>query len=260
MFSMNLTFSMKTSKEDTSDDHPGTISPVSPGFTLLELVVSLTIISLIVLVLYQAFSTGARVWDRDNGQFDETLRLQGVLRLLEEDMIQAVPYNMNWQEGETQLFAGGTGYISYVTGNGKGAFSGADAGLFFSTLFVDVCPDESRNCLYLFKSPYPSREFVSMVQDFRTGTEFQRQHFLPDPYLAERAVPVIKGVEELNFSYSREDFAPFAGTVDTQQHQILHEEGRLTEKEWISDELPGRIRIYFVLEEQEYAVHVPVGK
>jgi len=257
---MNLVFLMKTSKEDTSREDFNNTSLGCSGFTLLELVVSLTIMSMVVLVLYQAFSLGTRVWDRDDRLLDDTFRLEASLRMMEEDMIQAVPYNMTWQEGEIQLFSGGPRYVSYVTGNGKGAFSGAGAGLFFSTLFMDDCPDESKDCLYLFKAPKPSREFVETVHDFRTGTEFQRQYFSPGPYLTERAVLILKGVESLNFSYSRDEFFPFAGLTEEHRQHFLHEEGRLSEEEWVADELPGQLRLYFILDEQEYVLHVPVGK
>jgi prepilin-type N-terminal cleavage/methylation domain-containing protein len=56
MFNTNLVFSVKISKEFTSSNKCFTGSPgKNQGFTLMELMVSMTIISMVVVVLYFAF-------------------------------------------------------------------------------------------------------------------------------------------------------------------------------------------------------------
>ena len=76
MPSMNLISSVKTSRTFISTDGCPKGSPAgSSGFTLLELIVSMTIISMIVLVLYFAFSIGARSWEGDDPQSGHEVRL-----------------------------------------------------------------------------------------------------------------------------------------------------------------------------------------
>ncbi len=229
------------------------------GFTLLELIVSLTILSLVVLVLYTAFSMGVRIFDQDNQKEDKIVRLEAALRMLQEDMMRAVPYNMNWQEGQINLFAGGPRTLFYVTGSGTGAFSGAGAGLFFSCLFVDDCPDSAEECLYLFKSSKPSPDYVQTVDRFNRSSEFQREYFVPEAKLAEKGIVVLDGVQDLNFSYSGDQFIPFAG-LDEDLSGKMHGQDKLPMDHWLENELPGRIRISFSLEGKEYVVHVPVGE
>ena len=230
----------------------------SKGFTLLELLLSLSIISLVLLVLYQAFSVGFRVWERDQELSGEMFRLEAVLKLLEEDMLQAVPYNMNWKEGGIQLFAGGPKSVYYVTGNGTGAISGPDAGLFFCALYSDSCPDGQGECLYLHKSPRPAPEFVEAVNEFR-GTPTPRGHYDAGAHLRDEGIVILENAADINFSYIAEEFVPFAGMQEIKDHAPIYEKDFQHEEEWILNQLPGQIRVSFVLDEEEYFVHVPVG-
>lgn len=260
MFSMSLGSSVKISDEFISHDVcPDTLSNHSQGFTLLELIVSMTIISMVVLVLYFAFSTGVRSWDSDVVHGEQEMRLEAVLRLMEDDLGHAVPYNMNWQKGPVSLFAGGPRTMFYVTGNGTGAFSGAGAGLFFSILYVDDCPDETLDCLFVYKSFRPSPEYISSADQFRTASEFQRENFSPDTEIAEKSLLVLKGLEGMNFSYSSERFAAFAGTNSDGASQLM-DDNQLDEEFWVSDELPGQVRIDFSFDDRDFFVLVPVGE
>lgn len=258
MHNMQQTSLTRTSKDNTSRT-PDSQCANSSGFTLLELVVAMTIVSLVVLTLYQAFSVGVRVWDSDERPVEDVVRLEAALRLLHDDIYMSTGYDINWREGSTPLFAGGPGSVFYVTRNGTGALGGAGYGLFFSALYLDDCPNSDAECLYLFKSSRPLREFVEEVHSFRQGTEFEREHYRPGSYLAENSIKVLDGVEDWNISYSPEEFRPFAGLEEEQPDQRLHERGRLSEDEWVQEEHPGRVRIAFKHEDSEYVTHVPAG-
>ncbi|WP_291323173.1 prepilin-type N-terminal cleavage/methylation domain-containing protein [Desulfonatronospira sp.] len=237
-----------------------TIYHKSSGFTLLELVVAMTIVSLVVLTLYQAFSIGVRVWDSDDRQTEKAVRLEAALRLIQDDISRAVSYDINWSEGSTLLFAGGPDSIFYVTRNGTGAIGGAGSALFFSVLYLDSCQESDGRCLFIFKSPRPGKEFVEAVDSFRRGTEFEREHYQPGSYFAEKSVKVLDRIEDWNISYSPEEFQPFAGLELELPDQRLHERGRLADEDWVQDDLPGRVRIAFKHEDLEYEKHVPVGQ
>lgn len=229
------------------------------GFTLLELIISMTIISMVVLVLYYSFSVGSRVWEGNARKTDQPSRLEAALRLFNNDMTQAVPYNMNWEKGNISLFSGGPNAMFYVTGNGTGSFSGPGAGLYFSLMFVDHCPDNNKKCLYLYKTPRPESEFIREVDRFRSAGEFGRENFIPESKIADKSIPVLTQLESLEISYSHEDFKPFEGSGREVMSQKAAEEESLAEDHWQLNELPGQAKISFVLDDREYSIQVPVG-
>lgn len=261
MLIMSQIFSVMNSRMSISPEPRRKDVPAgSYGFTLLELIISMTIISMIVLVLYFAFSIGVRTWESDESADDIETRLEATLRLIEDDFRNIVPYDMNWERGALTLFAGGPRTVFYVTGNGTGAVSGAGAGLFFSMLYVDECPETSDNCLFLYKSPVPSPEFVRAVDGFKDEGELRRGFFSPGTEIAEESILVLEGLIESSFSYSSEGFIPFAGTEHEETEQSMLEEDVLSEESWTSEELPGQARVAFVFEDREFAVQVQVGE
>ncbi len=229
------------------------------GFTLLELIISMTIISMVVLVLYFAFSTGVRVWDRDDSQASEYERIEAVLRLVETDLAEAVPYNMNWEMGSLALFTGGKTSLYYVTGNGTGAMAGAGAGLFFTALYAGDCPEDPETCLFLYKSPRPHPEYVENVDDFRGATEIQREYFKPGGHIEQNSILLLKGVESLKFTFSIDEFQPFGMSRDDSGEVSFMDEGDLSEDHWNQDDLPGQVRLSFMLDEKSYTVHAAVA-
>lgn len=220
----------------------------------------MTIISMVVIVLYFAFSTGVRVWERDSSIENESVRLEAVLRLIEKDIAEIVPYNMNWEKGSVSLFAGGPSSMFYVTGNGTGSVSGAGAGLFFTLLYVDGCPDSDEDCLFLYKSSRPEPEFIEAVDEFRNYGEFQMEHYAPGSMIKDQSLSVISGVQSLKFSFSEDEFIPFAGTEHEVQDDLFSEEGTLSEEQWVKDVLPGQTRIVLSLDEKEYFVQGALGE
>lgn len=260
MFNTNLVFSVKILKEFTSSNNCLTGSPgKNLGFTLMELMVSMTIISMVVVVLYFAFSMGSRSWDKDDLRTGREVRLETVLRLIQDDLLNAVPYAMNWEKGSISLFAGGPRSIFYVTGNGAGAVSGAGAGLFFTFLYVDECLETTEECLFLYKASRPSPEFVSTVDEFTSTSEFQRLNFSPGTEIANKSILIQNNLDDLNISYSSEDFIPFAGSGHEAPETYTLSNDVLPEDQWTAKELPGQVRLVFSFEDREYVVHVPVG-
>ncbi len=254
-------FSVKTSREIISiNSSEKYYWQASSGFTLLELVISMTIVSMVVVVLYFAFSTGSRVWDRDLEQEDEQSRLEAVLRLINNDMSRMVPYDMNHEGKVLSLPAGGSSSFFYVTGNGTGSMAGTGAGLYFSVLFVDECEGDTEQCLYLYKSPRPEEKLVDEAKKFRNAGERQRELFGPGTEIAENSILLVPGVEDFLISYSSEEFKAFTGTEPKDDERSFLKEGSLDGQEWIEQGLPGQVRVSFTLKDQKLMVHSPVYK
>lgn len=259
MFSMIPIFSAKILKAHISPHRSSKNTSVSiPGFTLLELIISMTIVSMVVLVLYYAFSIGVRTWDSQDDAEQEVMRLEAVIRLVEEDFRQIVPYNMIWEKGEISLFAGGGQSVFYVTENGLGSVSGAGAGLFFAGLYLDQCPDDPDKCLFLIKKPYPSMAFVDQVNFFKGLGEFQRRDYIPGTQITEDKILLVEGLSEARFSFSSRQYIPFGGISHDLPDDHRTRDGQLEEDHWVRKELPSQIRFEFVLQDKRWVVHLPL--
>ncbi len=259
MFSMIPIFSAKILKVPTFLDRSKNHTPVRiPGFTLLELIISMTIVSMVVLVLYSAFSIGVRTWDSQDDPEQEVMRLEAVVRLLEEDFRQIVPYNMFWEKGEISLFAGGRQSVFYVTENGLGSASGAGAGLYFACLYLDQCPDDPGKCLFLTKKPYPSMAFVDQVNFFKGLGQFQRRDYIPGTQITEDKILLVEGLSEARFSFSSRQYIPFGGTPHDLPDDHRIRDDQLEEDHWTTRELPAQIRFDFVVQDRKWIVHLPL--
>ena len=124
----------------------------SSGFTLLELIISLTITAMVVVVVYSAFSLGVRVWERQGQESDAVKRDEIMFRLLDRDVADMAPYVMLLDGASLSLTAGGPTAFFYVTRNGFGALRRQDRALFFTCLFVAE-DDDKDLALYLYKVP-----------------------------------------------------------------------------------------------------------
>jgi len=233
----------------------------SAGFTLLETVISLAIVSLLMLVLYLSFSTAATVWNRGGGEDSPRPRQETLARLLADDFRGLRPYTLNWEQGQTFAFAGGAATLFYATTGGLGAEDRERGGLFFSCLFL--APQEAgrpgqvsragRNgglSLFLFKSPYPSQEYFQALHEFAQATGETRKTWLPPESLRQRSVLLLGGLSEAAFSFAadtqnlsralKEDADPFAGQQP------------LPQAEWSGANLPALAQLEYTLDNETF--------
>ena len=109
------------------------------GFTLLELMISLTIISLIVVIIFGAFSVGSRACEKGEQDVNIRQRLRIVLELVKRQLSSACRRTIKIDGDETVLFKGeknsldfasrlflvpgkqsGVSYVKYVVESDKG--------------------------------------------------------------------------------------------------------------------------------------------
>jgi general secretion pathway protein J len=75
------------------------------GFTLLELVVSFTILGLIVIVVFGALRLGTNAWERGGDQSELVQRRRVVLNLLSQQIKSAFPYKVKASKAEPDYIA-----------------------------------------------------------------------------------------------------------------------------------------------------------
>lgn len=227
------------------------------GFTLIELIISLTIISMLVLVIYMAFSIGVSVWEKQDEKSDTYKRHSIMVRLLEDDFSQVSPYTLNWEKGKVFFFSAGPRAVYYVTQNGLGAKARQDKSLFFSCLYLDKSEDGTIG-LFLYKTPYPQPEMIQDMQDLRNMSKAQRENYIPNSFIREQAVLILKDLQEPSFSFSEVDFKPLEG---------MNEDSNATEEkayrthmhsEWTRNELPKQMKFSYQIGEKDYFVHTEI--
>ncbi|MGM0760868.1 MAG: PulJ/GspJ family protein [Thermodesulfobacteriota bacterium] len=234
------------------------------GFTLLEMIISLTVMSLVVLTLYMAFSLGVDVWKKmEEDQKSKTQRKAIALRLLQNDFRSLCLYTFNSEKGEFLFFAGGPQCVFYVTTNGLGAAHRLDKALFFACLYVHTAPNGQGNSLYVYKSGVPGPELLRALRDFQAGTEIERSSYVPPAFILQESVQVINNVHDAQFGYQRQAYPLFSGVkteVQEVQSQQKDEGKVLAKTHWVDSELPAQISFRAGGELGDFLVCTPLSR
>ena len=174
----------------------------SRGFTLIEMIIALTILALVVSVLYLAFSSAGRIWSRQQFKGGRAERESALARLLQDDLGSLVPYNYSDENGAGFFFALGPKVLFYATTSAFGAHERVDDGLYFACLYfregdVDSETDEGGQTLYLVKELGPKQYLLEALRQFVNQPEAE---LVPDEKLRKASIPVLSGLEEPSFA------------------------------------------------------------
>jgi len=87
------------------------------GFTLIEVIVTLTILGFIVVIVFGAFSLCLSAWERGEATKEEYQEIRNVSQLLSRQIKSAVPYKAKTEkaEGDYLAFEGNTHSIRFVS-------------------------------------------------------------------------------------------------------------------------------------------------
>jgi len=107
----------------------------SKGFTLLELLIALTIFSMIVVVIFACLHMGVRAWEKgeENAQKNQEMRI--LLDLIPQQIRSLYPYRFKEGNIEFLAFKGNNHSIRFIST--LGATSKEPAGLSFVSYFFD---------------------------------------------------------------------------------------------------------------------------
>ena len=88
----------------------------SAGFTLLELLIAITLLGLLLAALFGGLRLGARAWERGAERLDQSARLQVVQNFLRDRLAQAYPLQGDDEADRSQMaFAGDVDTLQFVT-------------------------------------------------------------------------------------------------------------------------------------------------
>jgi len=155
------------------------------GFTLIEVVITLTILGFILLIIFGSFRLGLSAWERGESMKDEYQRLRIVSQLISQQIKSTVPYKIKPQKAEGD----------YLAFEGK-----AQSLKFVSTLPVKAKGPEG---------------FVYAIYQFEEGGNeggrliLYEQRALNKDLFAEEpkeevGVPLLEGISDVRFEYYRE--------------------------------------------------------
>jgi len=157
------------------------------GFTLLEMVITLTILGFILLIIFGAFRLGISAWEKGESSREEYQKVRAVLQVVSRQLKSMVPYKVKTEKAEGDYLA----------------FEGRPRSLkFVSTLSMRTNQPEG---------------FVYAIYEFRDGGDRNgslvvyeqrvliRKNFFEEGPREELGVPLIEGISDIQFEYYREE-------------------------------------------------------
>jgi general secretion pathway protein J len=155
-------------------------SPTEVGFTLIEVIVALTIMSLVVIVAFSGLSIAIDSWERGSRRLDELDRRVTVERLLKRQLAVASPARFFQLEGETfSLFRGSPERLEFISdyslADGSADYRKIDyfirdGGFYYGeTAIFDYTPSENEQepTRLLAKFSRVSFQYLGMAQNGR---------------------------------------------------------------------------------------------
>lgn len=105
------------------DSHPVSLCTYQPsrfkeeraGFTLLELILSITILSMVALIMGSGFRLGIKAWEKGESETQETQRLRALSGLIFQSVKSAYPYKIKTENETMVVFEGDANSLLFVT-------------------------------------------------------------------------------------------------------------------------------------------------
>jgi general secretion pathway protein J len=85
------------------------------GFTLLELILAITILSIVALIIGSGFRLGVKAWEKGEIEAQETQRLRVLSGLISQNLKSIYPYEMEVEGKKVIVFEGNKNSIMFVT-------------------------------------------------------------------------------------------------------------------------------------------------
>lgn len=231
----------------------------SPGFTLIEVIISMTIMALVVTVLYYAFSLGVTTWNTQEIKSSAMERYFKVLKLLETDFSSMRPYTLQHEKGQFSFCHGSSSVFFYLTGNAFGAPERQEQGIYFTCLYLQTTGSEEKQSLFLYKTPRPGLELIESFIQFQQLDPAGKDSFQPDQAFREQSIRLLENVESEGFLYAAKRFESFQG--DLAQNGTagsVPSSADSFQDQWIANELPGQVRFQFHAAGRDYAMRASV--
>jgi general secretion pathway protein J len=156
------------------------------GFTLIEVLVTLTILGFILLIIFGAFRLGASAWNRGESKKEEYQKVRIISQLISRQIKSAVPYKIKTEKAEGD----------YLAFEGKA----------HSIKFVSAFPMKSRK----------AEGFVYAVYEFKEGEgekgrlilyeqRVLNKDFFAEDLKEELGISILERISNVRFEFYREE-------------------------------------------------------
>ena len=162
------------------------IKGYATGFTLVEVVITLTIIGFICLLIFEAFRLGLSAWERGESVRDEYQEARIISQLITQQIKSTVPFKIKPQqaEGDYLAFEGDARSLKFVS----------------SLSMRGKQPEGLVYAKYEFKEEGSEGGRLILYEEKALNKDF----FAEEPN-EERAVSLLEGVSSVRFEYFREE-------------------------------------------------------
>ena len=159
--------------------------PTPTGFTLVEVMITLTILGFVLIILFGAFRLGLSSWEKGESTNEELNKIRMISQLISQQIKSTVPYKIKTEKAEADYLA----------------FQGKTRSLkFVSTLPIKAKRPEG---------------FVYVIYEFKEGGEKGGQlilyeqrvlnrDFMEESPKEESGISLVEGISNFNFEYYRE--------------------------------------------------------
>jgi general secretion pathway protein J len=172
--------------------HKGVISSVgevysTTGFTLVEVMVTLTVLGLVLLMIFGAFRLGLSAWEKGESTKEEYQKMRIVSQLISQQMKSIVPYKIKTKKAEGD----------YLAFEGKAR----------SLKFVSALPLKAKQ----------AEGFVYVVYQFKEGRGEEggrlvlfeqkalNRDFFEDELKEDSGISLLEGITDIRFEYYQEE-------------------------------------------------------
>lgn len=163
---------------------PDCVAVRTRGFTLLEMLVGLTLLGILLILVYSALNLGLRAWDAGDRQVSEASHQRIVQTFLRRELGQVFPVRWRGIAESKIAFEGGKHEIKFVTALNLGA-STREGGLQWGHLYL---ADDDRDGVRR-RSLFLKREVFDLLAKDWAGLD------------AAKPTRLIEGVKEMQIAY-----------------------------------------------------------
>ena len=160
-------------------------SSIPRGFTLLELMISLTIMGLILVLVFGAFRIGSRAWEKGEKDVEAHQRERVVLELLKRQIASACPRQIRLEDQDPFYMRGDSRSVEFVTC--IPALAAGKSGMVYVRYEVREAGADGGKELLLYE-----KDMIHLATDKDAGNWAE-----DDAYL------LIPAAEEIGFAYLR---------------------------------------------------------
>jgi len=143
-----------------------TCKPHNSGFTLLELLISMTILSMIVVIMFGGFRIGIRAWEKGEKDVGFRQKQRIVLDLIKHQLVSICVAEVRDRDGRKVRFRGDPGSMAFVSH--LPLTPGGLTGLTFVQYTVGHDAGDDTACLTFYERPlaYPGRSAGALEPDY----------------------------------------------------------------------------------------------